>query len=85
MNSIQTMKEYISTFDDEKLLNEFDLYRSVHSKGIREIIYQQIIEYELYSRRLLDHKIMEDNYEMEYAQWKPFIILWLQYLALLIW
>ena len=68
MNSIQTMKEYISTFDDEKLLNEFDLYRSVHSKGIREIIYQQIIEYELYTRRLLDHKIIEDNYEMEYAQ-----------------
>jgi hypothetical protein len=24
---------------------------------------------------LLDHKIMEDNYEMEYAQWKHFIIL----------
>ena len=68
MNSIQTMKDDISTFDDEKLLNEFDLYRSVQSKGIKEIIYQQIIEYELYSRRLLDHKIMEDNYEMEYAQ-----------------
>ena len=68
MNSIQTMKEYISTFDDEKLLNEFDLYRSVKSKDIREIIYQQIIECELYSRRLLDHKIMEDNYEYEYAQ-----------------
>ena len=68
MNSIQTMKEYISTFDDEKLLNEFDLYRSVKSKGIREIIYQQIIEYELYSRRLLDHKLMEDSYEYEYAQ-----------------
>ena len=68
MNSIQTMKEYISTFDDEKLLNEFDLYRSVQSKGIKEIIYQQIIEYELYTRRLLDHKIMEDNFEMEHAQ-----------------
>jgi hypothetical protein len=68
MNSIQTMKEYIRTFDDEKLLNEFDLYRSVKSKDIKEIIYQQIIEYELYSRRLLDHKIMEDNYEYEYAQ-----------------
>jgi len=68
MNSIQTMKEYISTFDDEKLLNEFDLYRSVQSKGIKEIIYQQIIEYELYTRRLLDHKIMEDNFEMECMQ-----------------
>ena len=77
MNSIQTMKEYISTFDDEKLLNEFDLYRSVHSKGIKEIIYQQIIEYELYTRRLLDHKIMEDQFELEHAQWKPFIISWL--------
>ena len=68
MNSIQTMKEYISTFDDEKLLNEFDLYRSVHSNGIRKIIYQQIIEYELYTRRLLDHKIMEDQFELEHAQ-----------------
>jgi hypothetical protein len=26
---------------------------------------------------LLDHKIMEDNYEMEYAQWQHFIISWL--------
>ncbi len=68
MNSIQTMKEYISTFDDEKLLNEFDLYRSVQSKGIKEIIYQQIIEYELYTRHLLDHKIMEDQFELEHAQ-----------------
>jgi hypothetical protein len=68
MNSIQTMKEYISTFDDEKLLNEFDLYRSVQSKGIKEIIYQQIIEYELYIRHLLDHKIMEDQFELEHAQ-----------------
>ena len=68
MNSIQTMKEYIGTFEDEKLLNEFDLYRSVQSKGIKEIIYQQIIEYELYTRRLLDHKLMEDSFEMEHAQ-----------------
>ena len=68
MNSIQTMKEYIKTFDDEKLLNEFDMYRNLNHKGIKEIIYQQVIEYELYSRRLLDHKIMEDNYEYEYAQ-----------------
>lgn len=68
MNSIQTMKEYIKTFDDEKLLNEFDLYRSLNHKGIKEIIYQQVIEYELYSRKLLNHKIIEDNYEMEYAQ-----------------
>ncbi len=64
MNSIQTMKEYIKTFDDEKLLNEFDLYKSLQSKGIKEIIYQQVIEYELYSRRLLNHKILEDSYEM---------------------
>ena len=68
MNSIQTMKEYIKTFDDEKLLNEFDLYKSLQSKGIKEIIYQQVIEYELYSRRLLNHKILEDSYEMECAQ-----------------
>ena len=68
MNSIQTMKEYIKTFDDEKLLNEFDLYRSLNHKGIKEIIYQQVIEYELYSRKLLNFKITEDNYEMEYAQ-----------------
>ena len=68
MNSIQTMKEYIKTFDDEKLLNEFDLYRSLNHKGIKEIIYQQVIEYELYSRKLLNHKIIEDNYETEYAQ-----------------
>ena len=68
MRSIQTMKEYIKTFNDEKLLNEFDLYRSVQSKGIKEIIYQQIIEYELYTRRLLDHKLMEDSFEMEHAQ-----------------
>ena len=68
MNSIQTMKEYIKTFDDEKLLNEFDLYRSLNHKGIKEIIYQQVIEYELYSRNLLNFKITEDNYEMEYAQ-----------------
>ena len=68
MTSIQQLQEYIKRLNDEKLLNEFDLYRSVYSKGIKEIIYQQIIEYELYTRRLLDHKIMEDNYEMEYAQ-----------------
>ena len=68
MNSIQTMKEYISTFDDEKLLNEFDMYRNLNHKGIKEIIYQQVIEYELYTRKLLYHKISEDNYEYEYAQ-----------------
>jgi hypothetical protein len=26
---------------------------------------------------LLDHKIMEDQFELEHAQWKPFIISWL--------
>ena len=82
MRSIQTMKEYIKTFNDEKLLNEFDLYRSIDDKQVNEEVYQQLIEYELYERRLLNHKIIEDNYEMEYAQWKTFIILWLQYLAL---
>ena len=68
MRSIQTMKEYIKTFNDEKLLNEFDLYRSIDDKQVNEEVYQQLIEYELYERRLLNHKIIEDNYEMEYAQ-----------------
>ena len=69
MTSIQTMKEYIRSFNDEKLLNEFDLYRSIDDKQVNEEVYQQLIEYELYERRLLNHKIIEDNYEMEYAQW----------------
>jgi hypothetical protein len=68
MTSIQTMKEYIRSFNDEKLLNEFDLYRSIDDKQVNEEVYQQLIEYELYERRLLNHKIIEDNYEMEYAQ-----------------
>ena len=68
MRSIQTMKEYIRSFNDEKLLNEFDLYRSIDDKQVNEEVYQQLIEYELYERRLLNHKIIEDNYEMEYAQ-----------------
>ena len=68
MRSIQTMKEYIKTFNDEKLLNEFDLYRSIDDKQVNEEVYQQLIEYELYERLLLNHKIIEDNYEMEYAQ-----------------
>jgi hypothetical protein len=67
MTSIQTMKEYIRSFNDEKLLNEFDLYRSIDDKQVNEEVYQQLIEYELYERRLLNHKIIEDNYEMEYA------------------
>ncbi len=68
MTSIQTMKEYIRSFNDEKLLNEFDLYRSIDDKQVNEEVYQQLIEYERYERRLLNHKIIEDNYEMEYAQ-----------------
>ena len=68
MTSIQTMKEYIRSFNDEKLLNEFDLYRSIDDKQVNEEVYQQLIEYELYEIRLLNHKIIEDNYEMEYAQ-----------------
>ena len=62
------MKEYIRSFNDEKLLNEFDLYRSIDDKQVNEEVYQQLIEYELYERRLLNHKIIEDNYELEYAQ-----------------
>jgi hypothetical protein len=67
MTSVQTMKEYIRTFNDEKLLNEFDLYMSLSVKGIKEIVYQNMIEAELFSRNLLDHKVNEDAYEMNYA------------------
>ena len=68
MTSIQTMKQYIGSFNDEKLLNEFDLYRSIDDKQTNEIVYQQLIEYELHQRRLLDHKLIEDSYEMECVQ-----------------
>jgi len=68
MTSIQQLKEHITRLNDEKLLNQFDLYSSFNLRDTKEVIYYKIIEYELHRRRLLDHKIMEDNYEYEHAQ-----------------
>jgi hypothetical protein len=68
MTSIQQLQEHIKRLNDEKLLNQYDLYNSYHLKDIKEVIYQRLIECELDNRRLLTHKIMEDNYEMEYEQ-----------------
>ena len=68
MTSIQQLKEHITKLNDEKLLNQFDLYSSFNLQDTKEVIYYKIIEYELHKRRLLDHKIMEDNYEYEYTQ-----------------
>ena len=68
MITIQQLQEHIKRLNDEKLLNQYDLYNSYHLKDIKEVIYQRLIECELDNRRLLTHKIIEDNYEMEYAQ-----------------
>jgi len=68
MTSIQQLQEHIKRLNDEKLLNQYDLYNSYHLKDIKEVIYQRLIECELDNRRLLTHKIIEDNYEMEYVQ-----------------
>jgi hypothetical protein len=68
MTSIQQLQEHIKRLNDEKLLNQYDLYNSYHLKDIKEVIYQRLIECELDNRRLLTHKIIEDNYELEYAQ-----------------
>ena len=66
MTSIQQLQEHIKRLNDEKLLNQYDLYNSYHIKDIKEVIYQRLIECELDNRRLLTHKIIEDDYE--YAQ-----------------
>jgi hypothetical protein len=68
MTSIQQLKEHITRLNDERLLNQFDIYNNFNFRDTKEIIYYKIIEYELHRRRLLDHKLMEDNYEYEYAQ-----------------
>lgn len=68
MNSIQQIKEYLKTFDDEKLLDEYDLYLSIRVKGINEIIFQQLIENELNQRDLLKIKINEDQFESQFNQ-----------------
>ena len=66
MTSIQQLQEHIKRLNDEKLLNQYDLYASYQIKDIKEVIYQRLVECELDNRRLLTHKIIEDEYE--YAQ-----------------
>lgn len=68
MNSIQQIKDYLKTFNDEKLLDEYDIYLSVKLKGIKEIIFQQLIENELNDRDLLTFKINEDQFESHFNQ-----------------
>ena len=66
MTSIQQLQEHIKRLNDERLLNQYDFYASYQIKDIKEVIYQRLVECELDNRRLLTHKIMEDDYE--YAQ-----------------
>ena len=66
MTSIQQLQEHIKRLNDERLLNQYDLYNSYQIKEIKEVIYQRLVECELDNRRLLTHKIIEDEYE--YAQ-----------------
>jgi hypothetical protein len=68
MTSIQQLQEHIKRLNDEKLLNQYDLYASYQIKDIKEVIYQRLIECELDNRRLLTHKIIEDQFEMECVQ-----------------
>jgi hypothetical protein len=67
MTSIQQLQEHIKRLNDERLLNQYDLYNSYQIKDIKEVIYQRLVECELDNRRLLTHKIIEDNYEMEHS------------------
>ena len=66
MTSIQQLQEHIKRLNDERLLNQYDLYASYQIKDIKEVIYQRLVECELENRRLLTHKLIEDDYE--YAQ-----------------
>ena len=66
MTSIQQLQEHIKRLNDERLLNQFDLYNTYSVKDIKEVIYYRLIECELENRRLLTHKLMEDDFE--YAQ-----------------
>jgi len=66
MTSIQQLQEHIKRLNDEKLLNQFDLYNTYQVKDIKEVVYYRLVECELENRRLLTHKLMEDDYE--YAQ-----------------
>ena len=63
MTSIQQLQEHIKRLNDEKLLNQFDLYNTYSVKDIKEVIYYRLVECELENRRLLTHKIIEDEYE----------------------
>ena len=46
MTSIQQLQEHIKRLNDEKLLNQYDLYNSYHIKDIKEVIYQRLVECE---------------------------------------
>lgn len=63
MTSIQQLKEHITRLNDEKLLNQFDLYFGFDLQDTKEIIYYKIIQFELHRRQLLEHKLIEDAYE----------------------
>ena len=63
MTSIQQLKEHITRLNDEKLLNQFDLYSGFDLQDTKEIIYYKIIQFELHKRQLLEHKLKEDAYE----------------------
>jgi len=66
MISIQQLQEHIKRLNDERLLNQYDLYNTYIVKDIKEVVYYRLVECELENRRLLTHKLMEDDYE--YAQ-----------------
>ena len=66
MTSIQQLQEHIKRLNDERLLNQYDLYNTYIVKDIKEVVYYRLVECELENRRLLTHKLMEDDYE--YAQ-----------------
>ena len=46
MTSIQQLQEHIKRLNDEKLLNQFDLYNTYSVKDIKEVIYYRLIECE---------------------------------------
>ena len=68
INSIEQARAYFKTFEDDKLMDEYDMYVSIKCKNINEIIYQQVIEHELNERDLLDFKICEDQFEQQFNQ-----------------
>ena len=65
MITIQQLKEKVALLNDEKLLDQFDLYNRFQLNQINEIIYKRIIECELENINLLAHKVIEDQFEME--------------------